>query len=67
MASANDTPDSSREEREENESLMQLRRLAMLYHARGRVEEAREIYALILELKNSGNKSGTNQRTNSQS
>jgi lipopolysaccharide biosynthesis regulator YciM len=35
-----------------NDTLVQLRRLAILYHSRGRIEEAQEIHQLILQISN---------------
>jgi hypothetical protein len=35
-----------------NDTLVQLRRLAILYHSRGRIKEAQEIHQLILQISN---------------
>lgn len=51
----------------EFESLAQLQRLVMLYHARGRVEEAQEIQRLILDIKEARRNTNANKRTNTQS
>lgn len=37
--------------------LTQLQQLAMLYHSRGRVAEAQEIYQLIVQIRNTGSSS----------
>lgn len=34
------------------DALLQLQRLAILYHSRGRVDQAREIFNLIMEIRN---------------
>jgi hypothetical protein len=42
---------SNKDDERQSETLVQLQRLAMLYHARGRATEAEEIYRLIQEIK----------------
>jgi hypothetical protein len=37
--------------------LTQLQQLAMLYHSRGRIAEAQEIYQLIVQIRNTGSSS----------